>query len=198
MYKGQPLTDITQRFPCSAGFSIVEVLVSVMVLTIGMLGMVGMQASSLQANRDARLQSIAAFQARELADLMRGNPTESSKTLSNPYFVSTSSKPLKHTNPDYCLNVAATTACTNPINVANAQMTEWLARVDDELPGARVVVCMDSVPFDASGLATWSCTAGAGASMVIKIGWSRASTNKSLTGSQALDRATVPSIVFPV
>ena len=179
------------------GFSIVEVLVSVVVLTIGMLGMVGMQASSLRANRDARLQSVAAFQARELADLMRGNPEMSTRPVNNPYFVSTT-KPLQHTTPKYCLRVAATAACADITEVANAQMTEWLARVDEDLPGARVVVCMDSAPFDATGLATWTCTAGAGAKIVIKMGWTRTTTNKSLTGSQAIDRATNPSIVIPV
>ena len=179
----------------NAGFSIVEVLVSIVVLTLGMLGMVAMQASSLQANRDARLQSIAALQARELADLMRGNQAVASLTSSNPY-VGSFSSPLTHTTPNYCLNVAATTPCPNSTDIANAQMTEWLARVDAELPGARVEVCFDAAPFDATGLATWACTAGAGATMVIKIGWTRSSTNKSLTGSAALDRASAPSVVF--
>ena len=77
-------------------------------------------------------------------------------------------------------------------------MTEWLTRVDTELPNARVVICLDAAPFDATGLSRWACTAGADAAMVIKIGWTRSSTNKSLTGSAALERATVPSVVFPV
>ena len=174
-----------------AGFSIVEVLVSIVVLTIGMLGMVGMQASSLQANRDARLQSVATLQARELADMMRGN-------LNNNPYVGSFSAPLTHTAPNYCLNVAATVACPNDTAVADAQMTEWLDRVSAELPGARVVVCSDSAPFDAAGLPRWACAAGAGAPIVIKIGWSRSSTNKSLSGSAAIERATVPSVVFPV
>ncbi len=141
-----------------------------MVLAIGMLGMVGMQASSLQA--------------RELADMMRGNLDNS------PY--------LTPSTPNYCLNVAATVACPSPAAVTSAQMTEWLERVSRELPSARVVVCADSAPFDAAGLPRWACTAGAGASIVIKIGWSRSSTNQSITGSAAVERATVPSVVYPV
>ena len=181
----------------NAGFSIVEVLVSIVVLTVGMLGMVGMQASSLQANRDARLQSIATLQARELAEMMRGNQAIASLTLSNPY-VGTFTAPLSHSTLNYCLNVAATAACPSTTEIAQAQMTEWLTRVDAELPNARVVICLDAAPFDSTGLSRWACTAGSDASMVIKIGWTRSSTNKALTGSAALERATVPSVVFPV
>ncbi len=39
------------------GFSLMEVLVSIVVLSFGLLGMVGMQAAALQSNREARLQS---------------------------------------------------------------------------------------------------------------------------------------------
>jgi type IV pilus assembly protein PilV len=34
--------------------------------------------------------------------------------------------------------------------------------------------------------------------MVIKIGWTRGSTDRSKTGAAALVRATVPSVVLPV
>jgi len=190
-------TNFLSRQVCVRGFSIVEVLVSIVVLTVGMLGMVGMQASSLQANRDARLQSVATFQARELAEMMRGNQAIASLLLSNPY-VGSFTAPLTHSTLNYCLNVAASTACPDATQIADAQMTEWLARVDTELPNARVVICLDAEPFDATGLSRWACTAGADAAMVIKIGWTRSSTNKSLTGSAALERATVPSVVFPV
>ena len=47
-------------FGTSLGFSLVEVLVAIVILSFGMLGMVGMQAFALQSNRDARLQSQAA------------------------------------------------------------------------------------------------------------------------------------------
>lgn len=56
----------------NAGFSLIEVLVAIVVLSFGLLGMVGLQAASLQANRDARLQSTAILLARDLAEAMRG------------------------------------------------------------------------------------------------------------------------------
>lgn len=189
----------TQR---AYGFSLVEVLVSIVVLSFGLLGMVGMQAAALQSNREARSQSSAVVMARELAEVIRGNKTEGIKSSpDNPYLGSFSS-PLVATTPSYCLNVATgTAACTDASDIANAQLTEWLTRVDTELPGARVSVCFDATPFDSNGLPRWACD-GTGGILVIKIGWTRGSTDKSKSGNAALERTTDsssrPSVVFPV
>ena len=181
-----------------AGFSLVEVLVSIVVLSFGLLGMVGMQAAALQSNRDSRAQSAAVFLARELAETIRGNKAEGIKLpASNPY-VGAFSSPLAVGAPSYCLNVAVgTTACTGSGDVANAQMAEWLNRVDAELPGARVAVCFDSDPFDSAGRPRWACN-GTGDILVIKMGWTRGSTDKTKSGNDALERATTPSVVMPV
>ena len=181
----------------SRGFSLMEVLVSIVVLTIGVLGMVGMQAAALQANREAKLQSSAVVFGRELADMIRGNKAIGVLTLNNPYLGVFNTTPLVATTPLYCLNVA-TGNCADNTEIANAEMTEWLDRVSAELPGARVTTCFDSAPYDASGIPQWACTAGAGAPIVIKIGWTKTSTDKGKTGVAALDRATVPGVVLPV
>ena len=61
------------RMQRAAGFSMVEVLVSIVVLSFGMLGMVGLQASALKFGRDSRQQSTAVGLARELAEMMSAN-----------------------------------------------------------------------------------------------------------------------------
>lgn len=181
----------------TSGFSLVEVLVSIVVLSFGLLGMVGMQAASLKANREARLQSSAMVLARELAEMVRSNNAIGILTgAANPYLGSFSS-PLAAATPTYCLSVG-TTACVNNTAIANAEMTEWLARVDNELPGARVDVCFDAAPFDSNGLPRWACAATTSGVIVVKIGWTRGSTDRSKSGAAALERATIPSIVFPV
>jgi len=190
---------IVRSYP-HAGFTLLEVLVSIVVLSFGLLGMVGLQAASLQANRDARLQSVASLMARGLAEMIRGNKVVANLTTANPYQGSFTS-PLVATTPDYCLSAGAT-ACTSPTEAAQAEMTEWLARADALLPGARVVVCNDAAPFDANGIPQWACTAPTGSSanlMAIKIGWTRSTTKKAVTGADtALDKATIPTIVIPV
>lgn len=182
----------------AGGFSLVEVLVSIVVLSFGLLGMVGMQAASLQSNRDSRAQSAAVVLARELSESIRGNKVEGIKAAADNPYVGAFSSPLVAATPSYCLNVASgTTACTGPTDIANAQMTEWLSRVDNELPGARVAICFDSDPFDSAGRPRWACN-GTGSIMVVKIGWTRGSTDKSKSGNAALERATVPSVTLPV
>jgi len=186
-----------------SGFSLIEVLVSIVVLSFGLLGMVGMQGAAIKANREARLQSSAVVLAREAADMIRGNKNVGvqTTTAANPYLGAYSnpngSTPLEPATPAYCLSVG-TTACTTATGIATSQMTEWLARVDSELPGARVSICFDAAPYDGNGLPQWNCTAGTDGVLVIKIGWTQGSTNRSATGSSAFDRATRPSIVLPV
>lgn len=193
----------------SAGFSLVEVLISIVVLSFGMLGMVGLQAAALQANREARMQSTATNLARELAEKMRGNHIIGKLTTAsaNPYLGDFATTPLAATTPTFCLSVGQN--CPNTVGAetanataaANAEMTEWLARVSNDLPGARVVVCFDDAPFDGSGLPEWACS-GTGNIAVVKMGWTRGSTNRSLSGAAALEKITdtdnKPSVIFPV
>ena len=178
------------------GFTLVEVLISIVILSFGMLGMVGLQAGALQANREAKLQSVGTGLARELAEKMRGNHEISKLTANNPYLGTFNTDPLVAATPTFCLSVGVT-ACTTSTTIAAAEMTEWLARVSAEMPGAQVSVCFDTTPFDANGLPQWTCT-NTGDIAIIKIGWTRGSTNKSQTGAAAFERATVPSVVFPV
>lgn len=205
-FKPQLLSQTKQRPASERGFSLVEVLVSIIILSFSLLGMVGLQATALQSNREARLQSSAGALARELAEMMRGNRGESVKTgANNPYLGSYNTVPLAPNTASYCMNVAAaTTPCTSPADIANAQMTEWLYRVDSTLPGARVAICVDSNPFDDStGLPQWICNGtGTGATLVVKIGWTRGSTNRDSSNNLPLERASatgsIPGIVFPI
>lgn len=186
------------------GFSLVEVLVSILVLSLGVLGAVGMQAFALQANREARLQSVAYGLAQELADLMRSNKDVALLDTGNPYRGAFSSSPLVPATAAYCLTSGCTAAGTvDRTALAQAQMTEWLARVDQQLPGARVTVCLDAQPYASDGLPRWNCTAAAGpapAQLFIKIGWSMRSTNLAAPAASAIVNATDgrPALVFPV
>lgn len=175
------------------GFTLVEVLVSIVILSFGLLGMVGLQTSSLQANRDARLQSTAVVLSREMAEMMRGNKDVALATGSA--YLGAFTTPLAPATPNYCLNVGSA-ACATAADVAVAELTEWLARVDAELPGAQVTICHDSTPFDAAtNLPQWTCTNAATDPIVIKMGWTRSTTR---TGDTALNRAERPSVVLSV
>ncbi|HET9641793.1 MAG TPA: type IV pilus modification protein PilV [Burkholderiaceae bacterium] len=178
------------------GFSLLEVLVGIVVLSFGLLGAVGLQAYGLQANREARLQSAGVQLARELAELMRANKDVAIKAAAtdNPYLIDYPSHPFSTTVNCF------TAACGNTQDVARWDVAAWLEHLDDPtsgLPGARVVVCFDSTPFDAAGMPQWECS-NTGGLVVIKIGWTRGSTDRSAAGTTALERATRPGVVLPV
>jgi len=178
------------------GFTLIEVLVAIVILSFGMLGMVGLQAASLQANRDARQQSVAVNLAKELAEMMRGNKDVALEagSTNNPYLGDFSGTPSASS---YCLAVGS--SCASVTEVAKAELTEWLTRVQAELPGARVVICSDSAPYLSTGEPRWGCTsAGSTDVMVVKIGWTRRATRRATATDNAIDNATVPSVVLPV
>jgi type IV pilus assembly protein PilV len=186
------------------GFSLIEVLVSVIVLSFGLLGMVGLQAASLQANREARLQSTAVRLGEEMGELMRSNKITSIQNTeaANPYLISS----MTATSPG-CGYPTSAAGCVTAEETAQRDVFEWLERVDSELPGARVVICQDATPQDTGGLPQWTCS-NSGGVMVIKIGWTRANTLKGATGTDAtsttdvnegaFDKALRPAVIFPV
>lgn len=67
-----------RQAPCSLprssyGFTLLEVLVAIVVLSIGLLGLAGLQAAGLRNNNSAYLRTIATQQAYDIADRMRAN-----------------------------------------------------------------------------------------------------------------------------
>ncbi len=57
----------------TSGFSLVEVLISLVVLSIGLLGVAALQASATRYNNSGQLRSIAAYQAYNMIDRIRVN-----------------------------------------------------------------------------------------------------------------------------
>ncbi|WP_455374919.1 type IV pilus modification protein PilV [Kaarinaea lacus] len=55
------------------GFSIIEVLISVLVISIGLLGMAGLQTTGIQQSHNSYLKTQASMLAYDMADRMRSN-----------------------------------------------------------------------------------------------------------------------------
>lgn len=55
------------------GFTMTEVLVTVLILAIGLLGLAGLQSASLRSNHSAMLRSQATVLAYDIVDRMRAN-----------------------------------------------------------------------------------------------------------------------------
>ncbi len=177
------------------GFSLLEVLIAFIILSLGLLGAVGMQAAAMQSNKETRNQSIAASLARELADKMRGNHAIAIKTAAadNPYLLSTTlDNPSTATFSAPAENCFAT-ACSTPTAVATWDMADWQNRLQNALPDPKFVICFDETPFDADGVAQWACS-NTGDISVLKLAW----TNNDTKGKLQLSSAAVPMVVVPL
>jgi type IV pilus assembly protein PilV len=58
----------------SSGFTLVEILITVVVLSIGLLGLAGLQISGLRANMSSEARSKATLLASDIIERMRANP----------------------------------------------------------------------------------------------------------------------------
>ena len=149
------------RLHNNQGFTLVEILVSVFVLGIGLLGLSGLQVLSLQNNHSAYLRSQATLLAYDMADRMRANL---SAVIALDY-----DKPTAASIGD-CINA---TGCT-PAEMAQNDMYEWSnaaspISVAALLPKGAGMVCIDATPNDGS-VASPECD-GNGEIYAIKVWW---------------------------
>lgn len=125
-----------------SGFTLLEVMVAIVVLSLGLLGLAGLQAASLRNNQTAYYRGIATQQAYDMADRLRanlagvraGNYNALTGTPSNPS----------------CF----TTGCS-AANMAATDYFQWNAVNVALLPnGTGTVVCEGGAPLTACTAAT--------------------------------------------
>ena len=61
------------RRSCQSGFSLLEVLITLVIIAIGLMGFAAMMVHSMKNNRIAMQRSIATFYAYDILDCMRAN-----------------------------------------------------------------------------------------------------------------------------
>lgn len=64
-----------------SGFSLIEILISLLVLSVGLMGLGGLQLASLKSSNNAHLRTVASLAATDLADRIRANPDAMEKGL---------------------------------------------------------------------------------------------------------------------
>ncbi len=69
----KPMTRRSSRSYRQRGFSLLEVLITIVVLSLGLLGFAGLQVYSLKTNRIAMQRSLATMYAYSMIDSMRAN-----------------------------------------------------------------------------------------------------------------------------
>jgi type IV pilus assembly protein PilV len=148
------------------GFSLIEVLISILILSFGVLAMGGLQLATLKSNQIAGNASLASTLAKDYTEMMRSNWIVSNNTSTvagvNPYLFDSDNITKTST---YCTATATTTT------MASMHVADWAQRVSCQLPSARTVVCRDPAPRNSDGSYRWGCGTNNSPTVSIKIGW---------------------------
>jgi type IV pilus assembly protein PilV len=119
-----------------SGFALIEVLISLLIMTIGVLGLAGLQFYALKFNRSSAERSQAAAFAYQLADKMR---TNYGPARSGSYGVTLSSQPSRTPAKDCTAN-----NCTSN-ELAAYDLSTWYDALSTALPGSQIeVICGDT------------------------------------------------------
>lgn len=139
----------------SGGYTLIEILVSVLVLAIGLLGLAQLQLMSIQNTHSSHLRSVATSLAYDMADRVRANPAAFQIGAYN--------------NPTATQDASCLGAGCAPGAMAGHDAYEWQTDVAAQLPSGAAVICLDSTPND--GIPGTPACDGGGQIYAIKIWW---------------------------
>jgi type IV pilus assembly protein PilV len=144
------------------GFSLIEVMVALVVISIGLLGIAKMQALAYASTSTAGLRSLAAIEAASLASAMRANRpywaagaapvpiTITGTTISDATLAATAAA------ANYC-TPAGTVPC-NPATLAAYDLHRWAAALSALLPNPTATISCPTVvtPITCTIQVNWS------------------------------------------
>ncbi len=151
------------------GFSLIEVLVALVIFSIGLLALSGLQFTALRGNHDAYVSTIASLQVMDAADRIRANPIGVAAGNYDQLDADTS-------DPG-CIDSGCSAA-------ALATYDYWVWNTGDssqpgtgnatQLPQGEGVICLDSTPDDGTSRVNSECDGlriGGDRVMAVKVWW---------------------------
>ncbi len=115
------------------GFGLIEILVSMLLLNIGLLGLLGLQTLGLQAERSAFFRTSASLISTDAVERIRANRTG---------FVASDYSSVTSDANDSCFKRAG---CSSKA-LAQTDLHELSIRAAEELPYGVLVICRDDTP----------------------------------------------------
>lgn len=123
------------------GGSLIEVMVALVILSMGSLGMISMQVTSLQQSNNAYLRTQATIKAGDILDRMRANPN-----AIDDYFNATG------TANSSCWSWQGNAAGCDAQTLASADLHNWQTLINSTLPSGGGRVCRSDFADDQPGI----------------------------------------------
>ncbi len=160
------------------GLTLVEIMVAVLVLSVGLAGMAALTLFNVTGTASAQTYSQATVFADQMADSIRANMAayESSEFTSDP---ATST-----------VDCTSGTTCT-AVQLAQYDVTTWKAVVAVALPAGQGFVCTDSSPDDGQ---PGSLACDGSGNNVIKLFWLDMRHSEGLANETDFHRLAIPVV----
>jgi type IV pilus assembly protein PilV len=100
----------------SKGLSLIEVLIALLIVSIGLLGLAALQANSLKFNHSAYLRTQATQLAYDMAERIRANREDALINNTNYEIAFADAKP------------------SNPSNIEERDLESWISQIEATLP----------------------------------------------------------------
>lgn len=138
------------------GFSMIEVMVTLVVVAIGLLGVSKLQAASVSNTQVARVRSLLSLQAGSLAAAMHANPAFwAAGTAPGSFTVAGKTVTDSSGVLDVALPDCTAAACT-PAQIAALDVQTWASNLNDQLPTySGTVTCTATAPVGCQISLTW-------------------------------------------
>jgi type IV pilus assembly protein PilV len=132
-----------------AGFSLVEVLVALIIMSVGLLGIAKIQALALSSTTQSRMRSLAALETASLASTMRADRNYWAAIRKDPA-VTFSGGSFEVTGDATVVQAGAACPCTPP-EIAWSDLSDWVTGLASAVPNAQgTVACtIPTLPTDA-------------------------------------------------
>jgi len=123
------------------GATLIEVLVSFLIVSFGLLSLLALQNNAIKYNKTTELRALATLLATDLGERMRANPAAAELGLYDQRDVYTPMTAQPVRTP---CHAAATQACATPDAMAAQDVSEWRRLLFQALPQADAHVRMDA------------------------------------------------------
>ena len=159
------------------GFSLIDVVVTIVLVTVGVLGMLALQAKSIEYTQDAINRNAAITLAHEFIEIMRAHRDDllhSPSSLSNVHRGLKDSTDIYQANGRLKLNSGSCLSSSVPQSLVQ-QANCWLKQVEATLPDAHsladsFVVC-PSYKIDDSQRPVCASSGYLGSMLAVQLAW---------------------------